>query len=52
MKKIIVILGVVIAVNIFIAIYFRQPMGFVLAALGGAVAVYLYLAGDGKEKKK
>lgn len=49
MKKIIVILGIVIAATVFAAIRFRQPMGFVLAAAACAVAVYLYLT-DNKEK--
>lgn len=49
MKKIIVVLGVIIAATVYVAIRFRQPMGFVLAAAAGAVAVYLYLT-DNKEK--
>lgn len=49
MKKIIVVLGIVIAATVFVAIRFRQPMGFVLAAAAGAVAIYLYLT-DNKEK--
>ncbi len=49
MKKIIVILGIAIAATVYVAIRFRQPMGFVLAAAAGVVAIYLYLT-DGKEK--
>ena len=49
MKKIILILAAVAAVNVFVAIRFRQPMGFILAAAAGAVAVYLYLTSTKKE---
>ncbi len=52
MKKIVVLLGIVIAANIFIAIYFRQPMAFVIAALAGIVAIYLYLAEDEPKQNK
>ena len=49
MKKIILILAAVAAVNVFVAIRFRQPMGFILAAAAGAVVVYLYLTNTKKE---
>lgn len=49
MKRIMIALCIVIAATVFVAIRFRQPMGFVLAAAAGAVAIYLYLT-DNKEK--
>ncbi len=52
MKKIFVLLGIIVVANIFIAIYFRQPTAFVIAALAGIVAIYLYLAEDEPKKKK
>ena len=49
MKRIMIALCIVIAATVFVAIRFRQPMGFVLAAAAGAVAIYPYLT-DNKEK--
>lgn len=52
MKFTYLILSVAAAADVFVAIRYRQPMAFILAAVFIAVMVYLYLSSDPNKKSK
>lgn len=52
MKFAYLILSVATAADVYVAIRYRQPMAFVLAAIFIAVMVYMYLTSDPNKKSK
>lgn len=51
MKLSIAISIIVMIFGLIVALWWRQPYGFVLTAVGAVMLIYFFLSSDGKKKK-
>lgn len=52
MKILYLISALFILFGLFVAIWIRQPLGFVVSAAGLVIFIYFFMTGEGKKRKK
>ncbi len=43
---------IIIAFGLFVALWIRQPLGFVVSTAGLIMFIYFFMTGEGKKKRK